>query len=95
MFFISAIVFGIFLLILDGIVLNILKQKISITGLIDHAIDKVSGGNLLYKLFIILGTPAGLFFLQQVFSGNSVLYGIFTILFVISLGYLGASWFKG
>mgnify|MGYP001578007472 CR=1 FL=1 len=94
MFFISAIIFGIFLLILDGIVLNIFKQKKSITGLIDNAIDKVSGGNLLYKLFIMLGTPAGLFFLQQMSLGDSVLYGVFTILFVISLGYLGASWFK-
>jgi len=94
MFFIGAIIFGIFLLILDRIVLNIFKQKKSITGWIDYVIDKVCGDNWWLKLLIMLGTPVSLFVLQQVSPGDSVLYWVFTILFVISLGYLGVSWFK-
>ena len=94
MFFINAIIFGVVLLMLDKIVASIFKQEISILDRTENGLNAITHDNPWLKLLILLGIPTTLFFLQGTVVGDSVAYWIITILFVISLGYLGVSWFR-
>ncbi|OGY38689.1 MAG: hypothetical protein A2391_00165 [Candidatus Brennerbacteria bacterium RIFOXYB1_FULL_41_13] len=94
MFFINAIIFGVILLILDKIVATIFKQKISILDRTENGLDAITHDNPWLKLLILLGIPTILFFLQGAVVGDSAAYWIITILFVVSLGYLGVPWFR-
>jgi len=94
MFFINAIIFGFVLIILDKIVSSIFKQEISILDRTESGLDAITRDNPWFKLLILLGIPTILFFSQGAVVGGSVAYWIITILFVVSLGYIGVSWFR-
>lgn len=94
MILIYSIVFGTVLYVVDFVVVKLLKQKFSIIGNIENFIDKISGENIWAKLLIVLGTPFLSFYLAHNLSEDSFGYWTFVVLGLISVGYLGVSWFE-
>jgi len=95
MIFIYAIIFGILLFVLDSVVVKLSKEKFSIIGTIENAIDRISGENVWIRLLIVLGTPfLSLYLAYEVFSEDSFEFWVFLILGLVSIGYLGVSWLE-
>lgn len=94
MILIYAIIFGILLYVLDFVLGKLSKQKFSIIGSIESFIDNISGESVWVRLLIVLGTPFLSFYLSNTFLENSLGFWVFTIIGVISIGYLGISWLE-
>ena len=95
MIFIYAIIFRILLFVLDSVVVKLSKEKFSIIGTIENAIDRISGENVWIRLLIVLGTPfLSLYLAYEVFSEDSFEFWVFLILGLVSIGYLGVSWLE-
>lgn len=92
MILIYAIICGILLYVVDLISVKLFKQ--SVVGWIENIIDSIGGKNVWIKLLIILGVPFGSFYLSTVLPEGSFSFWIFTILGIVSLGYVGIAWIE-
>lgn len=88
------ILFGVGLLLIDLLFSKLFHQKRIIIGSIDRILKKISGGNILIELVIILGVPFACIYFLSFFSDESFGYWFLVGIEEIFFGYLGVKWLE-